>query len=134
MHHFYVRCFRRQGVLIPRHNFLMQDEAMGLFVIKEGHDEETRRTMRVATLMPHYLSRGAMPLPLYDATVISAGEAWTVTGFERVECGYKAFQCYAQSWYMLPLHGKVLKEMEVKAGAEAADRLFPTAPPSTGGE
>lgn len=120
----YVRRIFDKGVLIPRHNFVQQEETLASFSLAEVRDELTSRFAPLATLEahPHYPVR--LPPPLFDAKVIHASRGvWTVTGIERESTTVTTMKGTTQSWYMRPVSAKEEIELEERFKRELLARL-----------
>ena len=94
--HFAVRLLRHQGRVIPWRTIANQPPKVGDLRIEECRDEELRRYVRTAKLLPSDSGGIEAPLlpELLDVRIVSMSPlAFTLTGFERID-GVE----YAQSW------------------------------------
>ena len=116
--------FRRgRKVPVAQHGNLTKD---GRFRLREEFDPASRRTLRVARLVPMSGLNGDqnknLLLPLWDAAVIfSDGGYWTVTGFER-EVIKDEEVSLRQTWALRELPAEVCEEIEstIAMGREAS--------------
>lgn len=101
---FYVVPHFQQGRPRPR-NQTVQRGQRGRVSIREEHDPERHRTVRVARFEPCGAAPAAVVLPpLFDAEVLACtGEWMSVAGFERVAAGpLQDPTWFAQSWWLVP--------------------------------
>lgn len=96
---------RRDGNLLPRH-LMWANRVRGDLYVTEIHDEELKRTVRVAKVLAPGTSTvepGLVP-PLLDVTIVSAKpDWWTMTGWERIANSHKVSpQAFQQSWILVP--------------------------------
>jgi hypothetical protein len=96
---FCVRCLRHRGRLLPRHDWQQRAPALGDLRVEQLFDEDLLRHLRLARLVNPQRSTGPDALPaLYDPVLIAMSpQAFTLTGFERIEGAE-----YAQSWLVGP--------------------------------
>lgn len=107
---FCVVRLRQKGVLIPRHHIVRAEGAPGEFRLREEHDGEIGRTLRVARLVTRSVAPVDVLPPLYDATVLHAQtNGWTVTGWERGDEATMYQAAYQQTWLMRELPPNALE-------------------------
>jgi len=99
---FDVYPLRREGRLIPHHARWAGGVRGDLFV-KEDHDAELNRSVRIATVVASNPYHQLLP-PLLDATLVAAKpDWWTMTGWERsAEPTGVQPRAYVQSWILIP--------------------------------
>jgi hypothetical protein len=93
---FAVRFLRHRGRVIPWRTIANQPVKVGDLRIEECRDEELRRYVRTAKLLPADAPAIYAPLlpELLDVRIVSMSpQAFTLSGFERID-GVE----YAQSW------------------------------------
>ena len=115
----HVSRLRRNGYELDRFHATAAP-ALGQLQLSERFDAQTRRTVRLARLLPCG-GRDADLLPeLFDAVVLFAsGGTWTVRGTER-EASAAGIASYEQSWLVRELRGAQIARIEaaVAAGGE----------------
>ena len=96
---FCVRRLRFRGRPLPKHEWQQHAPALGDLRVEQLYDERLLRHLRIARLVNPQRVTGPDALPtLYDPVLIAMSpQAFTLTGFERIE-GVD----YAQSWLVAP--------------------------------
>ena len=114
----------RRGRKVPTEHHVTTTKG-GRFRLTEGFDPTSRRTVRIARLVPLNGDRGPENdelRPLWDATVIFAsGAYWSVTGIEREEIDGTEVSL-RQSWAMWELPPEVCEEIQstINVGGQAS--------------
>ena len=92
---FFVRFLRYRGSILPWRDVINQAPKYGDLRIEETLDQELHRYVRMARLFDttNVLPSTKLPLLLDARLMAMSPQAFTLTGFERVE-GVE----YAQSW------------------------------------
>lgn len=97
---FQVIPVRRAGRVQPRH-VMWSGQIVGELKVAEVRDQETSRTLRVASIQD---GAGRDLLQLMDAVLVSVHRGWwTMTGWERVDdSDVGGPRAYQQSWILIP--------------------------------
>lgn len=93
---------------------------LGQLLVYESPDPATRRTLRIARMLPCGGRDFDLLPPLFDAVVLYAsGRTWTIRGTEREQTS-NGVAAYEQSWVLRELRGPQIGEIErrVAAGQE----------------
>ena len=92
---------RREGALLPRH-VMWSGKVRGRLYVRETHDPELNRSIRVAQLLDEH-DASVLP-PLLDVVLLAAKPDWiTLTGWERSELSVLATaRAFQQSWILIP--------------------------------
>ncbi|MEO8751863.1 MAG: hypothetical protein ABI624_04210 [Casimicrobiaceae bacterium] len=97
---FCVQRLRHRGRVLPKREWQGRDPAVGDLRVEQLYDDDLLRHLRLARLVHPARSAGPDALPaLYDPVLIAMSpQAFTLTGFERIEGAD-----YAQSWLVAPV-------------------------------
>jgi hypothetical protein len=87
----------------PKH-LTVQRGVRGHLVVREEHDADRQRMVRVARLEVAAAFKTQAPPPLYDVMLLGCTSEWiSLTGFERVIAGSLSdVTSFAQSWWLTP--------------------------------
>lgn len=92
---------RRQGVPVPRWQLGSLKAHVGQLCVRDEHQVDLGRTLRVADLLSQ--PERTRLLRLYDVMLLGTQGDWlTLAGYEREDRG-SSYADHAQTWHVTPL-------------------------------
>ena len=123
---FYLVRLYESGRPRPKHLTVRQG-VRGRLAVREEHDKERQRMVRVARLEVAAAHKAEAPPPLYDVMLLGCTSEWlSLTGFERVIAGSLPGETtFAQSWWLTPapLEDLLAAERRVNELSEALHQM-----------